>query len=272
MDESRTPGWYKGPITQGSEPKPVCNGTTMHTVCVIDSPLATYKLHAWTFGGKTDEDLQHCHINIVTMQKWVNLMSITLDNFKGKGHCITMDFAYMEDIMAQIGCKELQLNIVDTSQSNRVGTDIKDTVNKMKVGRYKSKIWEHNSKNLMVVVWANNPTVKRLSNYHGATIIKAENGLMQRAKDKSRIWALHQKAVLCPAQTKDYCQTFHLIDKGNGNEAKYNMARKSWLHNWAPKLVFRLFNIGKNNAYIVYKELVMREGRKSLSMGQAVRE
>ena len=46
MDESRTPGWYHGPITQEPEPKPVCTGATMHTVCVMDGPLATYKLHA----------------------------------------------------------------------------------------------------------------------------------------------------------------------------------------------------------------------------------
>ena len=28
MDESRTPGWYHGPITQGPESKPVCTGAT----------------------------------------------------------------------------------------------------------------------------------------------------------------------------------------------------------------------------------------------------
>ena len=95
MDESRTPGWYNGPITQGPEPKPIRTGATMHTVCVTDGPLATYKLHAWKFGGKTDEDLQSRHINVATTQKWVNLMSLLLDDFKGKGHCVTMDSAYI---------------------------------------------------------------------------------------------------------------------------------------------------------------------------------
>jgi hypothetical protein len=94
MDKSHTPSWYKGPITQGLEPKPICTGSMMHTVCVTDGPLATYKLHAWTFVGKMDEDLQHGHVNVVTMQKWVNLMSIILDDFfKGKGHCVMMDSA-----------------------------------------------------------------------------------------------------------------------------------------------------------------------------------
>jgi hypothetical protein len=99
MDKSQTPGWYHGPITQGPEPKPVHTGATMHTICVTDGPLATCKLHARTFGGMADGDLQSCHINTITTQKWVNLMSVLLDSFKGKGHCITMDSAYMGDIM-----------------------------------------------------------------------------------------------------------------------------------------------------------------------------
>ena len=66
MDKSQTPRWYKGPITQGPEPKPTRTGATMHTVFVMDRPLATYKLHSQTFGGKMDEDLQSCHVNTVT--------------------------------------------------------------------------------------------------------------------------------------------------------------------------------------------------------------
>ncbi len=95
---------------------------------------------------------------------------------------------------------------------------------------------------------------------------------MRQAKDKRGKRVMHQKAVLCPAQTKDYCQTFHLIDKGNRNEAKYNTAGKSRLHSWAPKLVTPLFNMAMNNAFVIYKELVRREGGKSLLKGQAVRD
>ncbi len=57
MDKSCTPGWYKGPITQGSEPKPACMGAMMHTVCMTDGPLTRYKIYAWMFGGKTNKDL-----------------------------------------------------------------------------------------------------------------------------------------------------------------------------------------------------------------------
>jgi hypothetical protein len=272
MDESCTPGWYHGPITQGPEPKPVRTGGTMHTVCVTDGPLATYKLHARTFGGKTDENLQSRHENVVTTQKWVNLMDIILDEFKGKGHCVTMDSAYMGDVMAQIGREEWQLNMVGTSQSNRVGAAVKDIVDKMKIGTYESIIWEHNSKNLVFAAWSDNAIVKTLSNYHGATILDAENGLMRRGKDENKKREMKQKPVPCPAQTKDYCETFHLIDKGNGAEAKYDMAGQSRSHNWAQKLVFRLFNMAMNNAYVTYKELVWRDGGKAMPMGRSMKE
>jgi hypothetical protein len=85
---------------------------------------------------------------------------------------------------------------------------------------------------------------------------------------------MHQMPVPCLAQMKEYSKMFHLIDKGNGKEAKYNMAGKSQKHNWSPKLVFCMFNMALNNAYVFYKELVTREGngRDCLNMGKAVRE
>ena len=113
---------------------PVRTGTTMHTVCVTDRPLATYKLHARKFGGKMDEDLQSRHVNVAATQKWVNLMSLLIDDFKGNGHNVTMDSAYMGDIMAQIGREEWKMNMVRTAQSNRTGASVKDVIDKMKVG------------------------------------------------------------------------------------------------------------------------------------------
>jgi hypothetical protein len=40
-----------------------------------------------------DEDLQSRHVNVATTQKWVSLMSVIFKEFKGDGHCITMDSA-----------------------------------------------------------------------------------------------------------------------------------------------------------------------------------
>ena len=132
----------------------------------------------------------------------------------------------------------------------------------------------HNNKNLVYAAWSDNAIVKTLSNFHGALSLDAKNGVMRRGKDENGSREMKQKAVSCPAQTKEYCETFHLIDNGNGREAKYDMAGATRSHNWAPKLVFRMFNMAINNAYVMYRELVSRQwdGGKPLLMGKAVRE
>ncbi|OEU06056.1 hypothetical protein FRACYDRAFT_256571 [Fragilariopsis cylindrus CCMP1102] len=61
--------------------------------------------------------------------------------------------------------------------------------------------------------------------------------------------------VNCPEQQWVYCQTYHLIDKGNGSEAKYDLSTESHLHGWSPKLASRFFNMNLNNAYNIYKYL-----------------
>jgi hypothetical protein len=110
--------------------------------------------------------------------------------------------------------------------------------------------------------------------HHHQDVVQLSQYICFGHRGKGRDWkeGNASEGSACPAQTKDYCKMFHLIDKGNGNEAKYDMARKSQSHNWAPKLAFCLFNMAMNNAYVVYKELVGRESGKSLSMGKAVKE
>ena len=99
----------------GPEPKPIRTGATVHSICITFGKLSTYKLHCRVYGGKSDEDLSKQHNNTATTQKWVNLFDEMLDAFKGKGHCVTMDSAYMGDIMAQIGHEEWQINMVGTA-------------------------------------------------------------------------------------------------------------------------------------------------------------
>jgi hypothetical protein len=41
-------------------------GATLHTVCVTNGPLRTYKLFARTYGGKGDEDINRHHKHTVT--------------------------------------------------------------------------------------------------------------------------------------------------------------------------------------------------------------
>jgi hypothetical protein len=60
--------------------------------------------------------------------------------------------------------------------------------------------------------------------------------------------ALHNRKI-----TSD---TFHLIDKGNGKESKYDMGGQTKGHNWAPKLVMRYWNFNLGNAHTMYEALV----------------
>jgi hypothetical protein len=57
-DESRVAGWYHSVMmTIGPEPKPIRTGATLHTVCITNGPLSTYKLFARVYGGKSDQDI-----------------------------------------------------------------------------------------------------------------------------------------------------------------------------------------------------------------------
>jgi hypothetical protein len=87
-------------------------------------------------------------------------------------------------------------------------------------------------------MWSDNALVKSLSNFHGPEIFKAMMGVMQKQRDSNGKQERHRTEVPCLAQPKDYCETFHLIDKGNGAEAYYGLGGKSRLHNWLPKLSF----------------------------------
>ena len=86
----------------GPEPKPIITGATMHSLYVTKWPLATYKIHVRTYGGKLDENLSREFSHTGLVQKWVNLPDEVLDEYKYKGHHGTMDSAYMKDIMKQI--------------------------------------------------------------------------------------------------------------------------------------------------------------------------
>ena len=88
----------------------------MYSVCAMFGSLATYKLFVLVYGRKPDGDIDGRHQNTETMQKWINLYSIMLDAFKGQGHCITMDSAYMGDIMALFGRHKWLINMVGTSK------------------------------------------------------------------------------------------------------------------------------------------------------------
>jgi hypothetical protein len=113
-----------------------------------------------------------------------------------------------------------------------------------------------------------------MSNFYGPMILKAGRGVLQKKRDSGGKRERTKTEVSCPAQMRDYCETFHLIDKGNGAGANYDLGGNSRLHNWSPKLIFRLYNMSLNNVYKMYKPLVKQHTpeRRFLDMGNAVRE
>jgi hypothetical protein len=95
-----------------------------------------------------------------------------------------------------------------------------------------------------------------LSNCHGPEVLPAGDGVSWKRKGGNGKRERELMEVSCPAQMKYYCRTFHLINKGNGTKAPYNMGGKSRTHNWLPKIILQLINMMMVNAYRLYKALV----------------
>ena len=72
----------------------------------------------------------------------------------------------------------------------------------------------------------------------------------------------------------NYSETFHLIDKRDGAEAKYDLAGQSKKHGWSLKLFHRLFNMTCNNAYRIYLALMAQHnpGRRPLLLSERIKE
>jgi hypothetical protein len=243
-------------VTIGPEPNPIRTGATLHTVCITNDPLSTYKLFARVYGGKGDEDINiHFNEHTATKLKMVSLYDLMLNPFKHVGHCVVMDSAYMGDTMCQVDRAEWGINMVGTVQSSRTGggrlgkAAIK--ANEIEKGTHESLLYQHNTNPLLHAVRADNNFVKTLSNFHSPTIV--EGGMKRRTRDPvTKERAREQSDVDCPTQQIGYCKTYHKIDKGNGAKAKYDLPTESHLHGWPPKLAARYFDMNINNAYKMY--------------------
>ncbi len=125
-------------------------------------------------------------------------------------------------------------------------------------------------------MWSDNALVRKLSNFHAPVILELEagRGVLGKKRDSDGKRERTMTVVLCPAQTRDYCKTFHSNDKGNGAEVNYDLWGKRRLHNWLPKLIFWLYNMLLNNAYKMYKALVKQHTpvQRVLDMGDAMRK
>mmetsp|Transcript_2847 Transcript_2847/g.5763 ORF Transcript_2847/g.5763 Transcript_2847/m.5763 type:complete len:366 (+) Transcript_2847:358-1455(+) len=270
-DKSRLAGWYHSVMKIEPEPKPIRTGMTLHSLCVTHGPLRTYKLFVRAYGGRSDEDLDTKHQNTATLQKWINLYNIMLDNFKGQGHCVTINSVYMGDIMALIGRHEWKINMVGTAQENQTGADTEEEKKAMKKNTYEIIMWQHDSECLTYAIWSNNNLVWTLSNFHTPKVV---DGGLNRKKKVDGVREREPAPVPCPEQNIYYSNTFHLVDKGNGVKAKYDLGGQSRKHGWTPKLSSRLFNMNFNNSYWIYMTLMEKHnpGRRPVTMAEGIKE
>ncbi|KAL7528337.1 hypothetical protein ACHAXR_002389 [Thalassiosira sp. AJA248-18] len=146
------------------------------------------------------------------------------------------------------------MNFVGTCQADRTGADVKEIMKNMKVGTYESEMCQHITKPLSYTMWPNNNIVKILSNFHTPEVLVAGEGVC-RKRHVDGVREQEMTEVSCPVQQKDYSETFHLIDKGNGKESKYDMGGQTKGRNWAPKLHMRFFNFGLGNSHTIYDAL-----------------
>jgi hypothetical protein len=151
-------------------------------MAVSFGPLTGYKLHARMFGGGNDSNLGMVLMNYVSIQKLINLMLLILKDYKGQGHYVTMDVAYMGNIMAQVGQEVWGMNMVGTVQCNQLGVDTTKKTKKMKPGTYNVVMWQHSNKPLMIAAWVDNSVVKTLSNCHGPEVVAAGDGVNRKRK------------------------------------------------------------------------------------------
>ena len=169
MNPDLQDGIIRSACTIGPDPKPIQTGATLHSLAITRGKLQFYKLYARTYGGKDDGDLQGRHSHTAGQQKFVNLFEIMLAQFRGKGHHLTCDSAYMGDIMALISRNVWKINMVGTIQANQTGAPMAASVKgplSMKKKTYEYKMWQHNAQSLVAAVWSDNNLVKTLSNYH----------------------------------------------------------------------------------------------------------
>ena len=173
--------------------------------------------------------------------------------------------------MALSGRHEWKMNMSGTSQENRTRADTVEEEKKMKKNTYEAVMWQHDDEPLCYAIWSDNNLVQTLSNFHTPKVVDAG------VKRKRRVQGTRERTpvlVLYPQQNIDYSETFHLIDRGNGAEANYDLAGQSKKHEWSPKLSLRLFNVNFNNSYMIYLALMAKHNprRRILSLSERIKE
>jgi hypothetical protein len=183
------------------------------------------------------------------------LFDFMLESFKGKGHSVVMDSAYMSDSMCLVGQYVWLFNFVGTVISNWTGAGTLGKAaclaNEIVIGGHESLLFQHNTHPLMYAVWGDNNFVRTLLNFHSPIVVPI--GIMRKIRDPiTKVRAREPTEVNILEQQLAYCDTYYVIDKGNGIEAKYDLACESHLQGWSPKLSLWYINMTSNNSYNFY--------------------
>jgi hypothetical protein len=85
-DESRVAGLYHSAMTVGPEPKLIRTGATLHTVCITNGPLSTYKLFARVYSGRSDQDINKHDKRILSLNsRWYHCMILCMNHSSTRG-------------------------------------------------------------------------------------------------------------------------------------------------------------------------------------------
>jgi hypothetical protein len=128
------------------------------------------------YGGEGDDDgINKRNQHTATHLKTVSLFDFMLESFKGKGHSVVMDSAYMSDAMCLVGRSVWLFNFVGTVISNRTGAGTLGKAaclaNEIVIGGHESLLFQHNTHPLMYAVWGDNNFVRTLLNFHSPTVL-----------------------------------------------------------------------------------------------------
>ncbi|MGK3756585.1 MAG: hypothetical protein ACI8RD_008899 [Bacillariaceae sp.] len=132
-------------------------------------------LHTRVYGGEGDDDINRRNEYTATHLKTASLFDFMLESFKGKGHSVVMDTAYISDAMCLVGLYVWLFNFLGTVISNRTGAGTLGKAaclaNEIVIGGHDSLLFQHNTHPLMYAVWGDNNFVRTLSNFHSPIVV-----------------------------------------------------------------------------------------------------
>ena len=88
-------------------------------------------------------------------------------------------------------------------------------------------MWQHDRESLGYAIWSDNNLIHTLSNFHSPKIVE---GGIKRKRKVNGVRGREPVAVPYPQQIINYSDTFHLINKGNGTQANYDLAGQNRKH------------------------------------------